>query len=409
MSGPANARTAVRAGHAFDGECDVPGGLTVLVVDGRITGVQPAATPPPDGWHVMDFPHATVLPGLIDTHVHLCGDSKNGALDRLGGIGDDELGAVIEEGLRRHVAAGVTTVRDLGDRRWAVLERRDRAVPGDACPTIVAAGPPITSVRGHCWNMGGEARGAAELRAAVKLRSERGVDVVKVMASGGVATQGTDVMHCQFTLDEMRLVVDEAHAAGLAVTAHAHGLPAVEQAIAVGADGIEHCSFMTESGVRASAELFDQLARQNTAVCPTLGVAAGVTPPPAVLATIKRLGLTLEDALALRMRVNGDMHRAGVRLVSGSDGGISTGKAHGILPRAVEDLVTGGIPAADALASATSVAAHECGLGARKGRLLDGYDADLLLVEGDAVRDIGVLERVIAVMVGGRWAIGQPA
>lgn len=392
---------AVRAGRGFDGEREIPGGVVVLVDGGRITAVQPATTPLPQGWPVAEFPDATVLPGLIDMHVHLCGDSRDGALDRLPGLDADELDTVIDEALRRHLAAGVTTVRDLGDRRWAVLERRDRAAgsSGNLAPTIVASGPPVTSPRGHCWHMGGEVDGPEQLRAAVAERGARGVEVVKVMASGGALTAGTDVTRCQFSLDELRLLVDEAHHAGLPVTAHAHGLPAIEQAIEAGVDGIEHCTCLTESGVQMSEALLDSLAARRVVVCPTLGQAADATPPPIVLALMERLGLTWED----RQQHVGRMHRAGVRIVSGSDGGVSSGKPHGILPDAIADLVAGGVRPCEALASATSAAAQECGLGARKGLLRAGHDGDLLLVDGDPFRDIAALRRPAAVLVHGQW------
>ncbi|MDP9241040.1 MAG: amidohydrolase family protein [Actinomycetota bacterium] len=398
-------RVAVRAGRAFDGREHVPGGLTVLVEGVRIVGVQPAGHEIPDGWPLQDLPTATLLTGLIDAHVHLCGDSADGALDeRLPGFDDETLAAVITEALRQHLAAGVTTVRDLGDRRWAVLERRDRAVAGDGWPTILAAGPPVTSVRGHCWHMGGEVEGGEQITAVVRERAERGVDVVKIMASGGVVTPGTDVLRCQFTLDEMRLAVDQAHAAGLPITAHAHGLAAVEQALEAGVDGVEHCTCMTEQGVRMTEELLQSLVQRETAVCPTLGIIADLVPPAALVALFKRMGVTMEEALALRLRKAGDMYHAGVRLVSGSDGGISNGKPNGILPRSIADLVDGGVPNAAALASATSVAAEACRVGDRKGRLAEGYDADLLLVDGDPLTDITALERVLRVMTQGTWA-----
>ena len=400
------ARLIVRADHGFEGERPLDGAVAVFVEDGRITGVGAGREPPPEGWPVADFPGATVLPGLIDMHVHLCGDGGPNALERLPGFGDDQLAAVIDDGLRRHLAAGVTTVRDLGDRRWAVLERRDAARPGH--PTIVASGPPITSVRGHCWHMGGEVAGPDQLRAAVRERAERRVDVVKVMASGGGTTPGSDVLGCQFTLDELRTVVDEAHAAGLPVTAHAHALSAVEQALAAGVDGIEHCSFATVSGVRAPAAVVEDLARQRVVVCPTLGQAVGVAPAPALVAGLARAGLTPETAAQASVQVLAELHRHGVVVVSGTDGGISPAKPHGILPRAVAALLDSGIPTADALSSATAAAAGHCGLAARKGRLRPGLDADLLLVDGDPLTDITALERIRAVIVGGRWIVGGP-
>ncbi|WP_434449818.1 amidohydrolase family protein [Lentzea sp. E54] len=206
---------ALRAGRAFDGERTLAGPVTVITGNGRITAVE-QGHPDVPGAEVVDLGTATVLPGLIDTHVHLCADSEDGALDRLPEFTDAHLDAVIRDSLDRHLRAGVTTVRDLGDRRWSVVEQRSKHRQ-----RVLASGPPITSPRGHCWSMGGEASGEDELRRAVRDRAERQVDVVKVMAGGGFATPGSAVGDCQFTEQELRVVVEEAHAHGLPVTAHA--------------------------------------------------------------------------------------------------------------------------------------------------------------------------------------------
>jgi imidazolonepropionase-like amidohydrolase len=282
------------------------------------------------------------------------------------------------------------------------VEWRDRLTAGVAeslSPTIVASGPPITSTGGHHWSMGGEVEGADQLRAAVRERAARRVDVVKIVASGGNLTPGTDVIACQFALDELRLVVEEAHDAGLPVTAHAHALPAVEQAIDAGVDGIEHCSCMTTSGIQMPEELLESVAEHGFAVCPTLGKLGDAGLSRHVAALTQRTGMSWEA----RVAQVGRMQRAGVVVVSGVDAGISDAKPHGILAEAVADLVAGGISTADALASATSVAALACGLGKRKGRLRAGYDADLLLVDGDPIAQVASLGHVEAVMVRGQW------
>jgi len=378
----------------------------VLVDDGRIAGVEPGAVPAPEDCQVLDVPGGTVLPGLVDAHVHLCADGTDGTLDRIGEAGQDAMAAVIEQSLRHHLAAGVTTVRDLGDRRFAVLDWRSSARGGAVYPAVVAAGPPITSVGGHCANMGGEAAGADQLRAAVRDRAGRGVDVVKIMTSGGFATTGTQVMLCQFTLEEVRVVVGEAHAVGLPVTAHAHGLPAVHMAMAAGADGIEHCSFLTDKGPSQSGQDLARLAEAGTAVCPTPGMAGTPEPTPNAAALLAKLGMTFEQVMEMNKRRVGQMHAAGVRVVSGSDGGIAAAKPHGLLPASVAFLVEGGVSTVAALASATVLAAAACGLGDKKGRLRAGYDADLLVVDGDPVADIGALARPAAVFAGGRRPAG---
>jgi imidazolonepropionase-like amidohydrolase len=332
-----------------------------------------------------------------------------GALDRLVDYSDEELDRVIELGLRAQLAAGVTTVRDLGDRRWSVLRWRDRHRAGEVgfvCPAIVASGPPLTSRGGHCWVMGGAVEGGDALIAAVRERAERRVDVIKIMVSGGLTTVGTDVLSCQFTLDELRVVVEESHRLGLAVAAHAHGLVAVEQAIEAGVDGIEHCTCVTPSGIQTSDELLASLATRRIVVCPTLGRDPGWTPPPPESQSVQvqkarefveRTGLTPE---AHRIRV-GRMHRAGVQLVSGADAGIGSFKPHGVLPISISEFVASGIPAADALASATSRAAEACGLANRKGQLRPNYDADILIVDGDPSTDINTLSNLLAVMAHG--------
>jgi imidazolonepropionase-like amidohydrolase len=401
---------AVRARRGFDGERVRRDGVVVLVDDGRIVGVEDGHATPPSGWRVLDFGDATVLPGLIDVHVHLCGDSEMGALDRVAGYSDDELDAVIERGLRAQLAAGVTTVRDLGDRHWSVVAWRDRQRVGDlgfACPTIVASGPPLTSPGGHCWYMGGEVSSAEHLVAAVRERADRHTDVVKVMTSGGLTTLGTDVMTCQFTTDELRVIVEESHRVGLPVVSHAHGLPAVEQSVEAGVDGIEHCTCMTESGIQLSDRLLAALAASQIAVCPTLGRTAGWTPPPIETQTpqaqharrlAERIGMTPEARRQDARR----MHLAGVRLISGADSGIGDFKPHGVLSMSITEFVLGGIPTVDALASATSRAAEVCGLSDRKGRLGEGYDADLVVVEGDPFTDVSALGHVLAVVVHGQ-------
>ncbi|MFB9724819.1 amidohydrolase family protein [Planobispora longispora] len=388
---------AIRVARVFDGERLLDGITVVLVEDGRIAGVAPGPAAP-DGWPTRDLPDGTLLPGLIDAHVHLCADSGPGALDRLTGYTREQLEDTIEASLEAHLAAGVTTVRDLGDYRDAVPAWRSKGRPG--LPSVVAAGAPITSVGGHCWSMGGEAQGADGLREAVRRRAERGADIVKIMASGGVLTPGTDTMSPQFTDDELKAAVDEAHALGLPITAHAHALAAVRQALDAGVDGIEHCTCLTPAGVQLDDALLAALAESEIVVCATLGSDPGVVVPPQIVAMAERAGITeavLQEAVAR-------LHRGGVRLVAGSDAGIGPAKPHGLLPATLEEYVRSGLPATSVLAAATSVAADACGVGDRKGRIRPGYEADLLVVDGDPTRDITAAGSPLAV-----YLAGQPA
>jgi imidazolonepropionase-like amidohydrolase len=390
----------IKARRTFDGERVIADGSVVLVDGRRIADILPPGASLPTGCSVADFPKATLLPGLIDTHVHLCCDSGDGSLYRIATVSDTEMLAVIETALGQQLAAGVTTVRDLGDRRWAVVDWRDRHRDGGPLPTVLASGPPLTVAEGHCADWGDVAQGEGELRNAVREHAEHGVDVVKIMASGGVNTPETDPARAQFSVAEIRAVVAEAHAAGLPVTAHAHATEGIRNALAADVDALEHATFITDTGVEVDDQLVATMAESAIPVCPTLGVAPGVVPPPAVAELLRRIGVSIEA----RAQVVGEMHRAGVRIVSGSDGGINRGKRHGILPESLIALADGGVSNTDVLASATSVAADACGVGDRKGRLAAGFNADLLLVDGDPVADIAVLRNVDAVYVGGQLA-----
>ena len=405
---------AIRADYAFDGERFVDGGATVLIEGSTIVGVESEMSEVPADCSVTDHGHSTVLPGLIDAHVHLVADSGPMALDRVSGYSEGELDAVVTRALGEQLAGGVTTVRDLGDRRFNVVDRRDSRRRRDiGLPRIVASGPPITSPRGHCHYLGGEVANGADITEAVRERAERGVDVVKVMASGGMNTPGTDVTAPQFALEDLRLLVDLSHRSGLPVTAHSHAAAGIDQAIDVGVDGIEHASYLAGAAlpglggllnVSATDQQLDALAGSGITVCPTLG---GLSPdfyrkaPPHVQELIAAAGVTPEQIVEIRMTTIRRMHEAGVRFVTGTDGGIVPPKAHGTCWRAVVELGSV-VGVAEALATATSRAAEVCGLGASTGRLRPGFEADILVVEGDLAADLNTLGRVRQVMVGGQ-------
>jgi imidazolonepropionase-like amidohydrolase len=394
VAGDPGARYVVRAGHAFDGSRFLAGGAQVLVDGGRIVAVEPHRGPYPGGWPVIDHPGGTVLPGLIDTHVHLVGGGEPDALILDAGRSAAEREQVIRRSLRQHLEQGVTTVRDLGDTRWAVLDREAQ----DGEPSVAGSGPPITSPGGHCAAMGGAASGAPALRALVAQRHERGAQAVKIVVSGGAMTAGSDLLELQFGLDDIRLVVEEAHRRGLPVTAHAHSVPSVEMCVAAGVDGIEHCTCLTARGIHTPPALIEVLAERGIQVCPTFGRLPGLPPSAPAIEVMRRTGMTLQA----RFEQVGKLFAAGVPILAGSDSGIHPAKPHGVLAYSVAELVRSGLPAAAALAAATSAAADVCGLGGSRGRLRPGMAADLLVVEDDLAEDVAALTRPRLVVLRGR-------
>jgi imidazolonepropionase-like amidohydrolase len=377
--------TAIRAGWLFDGVALLPDPMIVL--DGTtVRAVLLGSAGPPEGAEVVDHPGAYVLPGLVDTHVHLAFDSSMDPVGALAARDDPAaLDAMVAAG-RAALRGGVTTVRDLGDRDFLSLGLRGRP----DLPTIVAAGPPLTGERGHCHFLGGTVgAGQAGLRAAVRSHAERGVDVIKIMASGGTMTPGTRQDEAQFSAAELAAAVDEAHRLGLPVTAHVHATGAVAAAVAAGVDGMEHVSFWTADGVDSPDDLMREIAARGIVVGATLGM---IPPPPGVLPPPEiRLRMPAFQANSRRLV------ELGAHLVAGTDAGIAPIKPPDVLRYALPDLVGLGLRPADALRTLTAVAAEVVGLGHRKGRVAPGYDADLLLVDGDPLADPAALHAIRAV------------
>ncbi len=367
--------------------------MTVTVRDGEIEEVGPSAIA--DDVAVLDFgPGAWLLPGLIDTHVHLVFDASADPVAALAGLDDDELLTRMRRAAAAQLDAGVTSVRDLGDRGF--LSTRLASQTGadmTAGPHIVAAGPPVTTPGGHCHFLGGAVDGLAGIRSAVRERAARGCDVVKIMVSGGAMTPGSDPAVSQFTPDEIRVVVEEARALGMTVAAHAHGAQAIADAVRAGVFTIEHVTFVTPDGAPPEDTLLDEVAASGVLVSATLGRRPeewAALPGP------------VRDMISRWFQLNGELYRRGARMVVGSDAGIGPLKPHGVLPYAVGELVADlGVSPAAALTAVTARAAEACGLAGRKGSLRPGMDADLLVVAGDPLNDPSALHEVRAVFRGG--------
>jgi len=394
---------AVRAPVAFDGSRFLPGGATVLVDGDRIAGVEGFGCELPDGCTLAAY-DGTLLPGLFDAHTHLVSDGSIGSLEAAGTASDEELDAAIERSLRTQARAGVTTVRDLGDRRYRTLVARDRAAPG--LPRIVAAGPPVTVPDGHCHYLGGAVSGPAEIRVALAERRDRSVDVVKVMASGGMLTIGSDVLGVQFSPEDLRTVVDVAHESGLAVLAHSHSLGGIEHALTAGVDGIEHFTGLVNGGLEVPDATLGRAAAAGVVVDPTLGFDWDVwdqmpAPPPQIQEAMRLSGLDVETMQAARLEVVGRLRDHGVRVVSGVDSGAAPTKPHGGIALALRDLVAAGYPMSEALTTATSLAAEACGLADVTGSLQPGLAADVLAVDGDLRDGPDALGVPVAVLVRG--------
>jgi len=362
----------------------------VVVGDRTVSWVGPAAALPGEYRPLprADYPGATILPGLIDSHVHLGFDGGPNPAARMRGATDEQLLVLMLHSARELLGVGVTTARDLGARAYLDVVVRDAIAEGLARgPRMVVAARPVTVTGGHCWFMGGEADSEDDLRRIVRTHHKHGADLIKVMVTGGFMTSGSAPWHAQFTGAQLAVIVEEARRVDKPVAAHVHGIEGIRRAVEAGVTTLEHCSFVTETNERRFDEaLAARIAEQEIFVCPTISVNA---PYIAELTGIK-VG---EHAKAMR--------EMGVRLIAGTDAGINNNPHHQYLG-GLEYLVTLGFPPGDVLTMATTQAAAALGVDAITGRLEAGYEADLIVVDGDPSADIAALGRLRRVMARGR-------
>ncbi|WP_371589109.1 amidohydrolase family protein [Streptomyces virginiae] len=384
----------ITAGRILTGDADVTNGA-VLVRDGIITAVglradieAQAGSDEPR----QDFPDSTLLPGLIDAHVHLVFDAGADPVATMQEASDEDL----LEGMRKRadqlLATGVTTARDLGDRGGLALRLAQEITAGTATgPRIIGAGAPVTPPGGHCWFLGGEVSNADEARALVRRNVAAGAKVVKVMAGGGGLTKGgAPSWKSQFGANELAVVVEEAHQAGLKVAAHAHGTDAITDAVAAGVDTIEHCTWMTEDGFDLREDVLAQIVEKGIYVCPAVSPHWRMLP--------RFFG---EEKAAAMFALVQRMAEAGARLIAGTDAGVQRAGFDGIVGALgfYEHL---GVSRDRILAMATTEAAAALGVGDQTGRIAPGYSADLLLVDGNPLEELSALSAVRAVFTNGR-------
>ncbi|MFM9976798.1 MAG: amidohydrolase family protein [Sphingomonadaceae bacterium] len=399
----------IHAGRLLDKPGTMARGPSTLIVrDGKVAEVRSGLVAAPAGARLIDLSTKFVLPGLIDSHVHLDSDAGGNA-GFIEGVTDSPARAAYRAAgnARKTLLAGFTTVRNLGDRLGTTLALRDAiaegALPG---PRIVDAGRSISTTSGHMdgtLSLSEDLHGSIDqhnlcdgvesCRRAVRLQIRRGVDVIKIATTGGVNSRIGAGLGRQIFDDEVKALVDTAHLYKKKIAVHAHGDDGINAALAAGADSIEHGTMLDDAGIR----LFKA---SGAYYVPTLSTVNGYIErlaanpnayPPDVLVKVQ-----------WRIRVTGESLRkaypAGVRIAFGTDAGVSK---HGRNADEFELMVKHGMPPAATIEAATVNAAKLLGVDADVGTLEAGKAADIIAVDGDPTRDVTVLKTVPFVMKGG--------
>jgi imidazolonepropionase-like amidohydrolase len=404
MASTAKKRVVVIAGRLFDAKAGkIVAGPHAIVVEGdRIMSVGPAAgVAPVSGEQRIDLSGSTVLPGLIDVHTHLTGNPEL--------IGYQSLGvSVPREALfgaknaRITLEAGFTTVRNVGASGYSDVALREAIDAGDVPgPRFLASGPPLGITGGHCdenllpseyhQTADGVADGVAGVQRRVREVIKYGADVIKFCATGGVLSKGDDPKASQYTQEEMRALVVDAHRLGRRVAAHAHGGEGIRWAVEAGVDSIEHGSYIDDAAIAA-------MKAKGTYLVPTLYLgdwflanAERLHIPPFILAKARQVMPDAEKFI-------GRAVKAGVKIAYGTDSSVYP---HGLNGRQFAVYVRIGMTPAQAIQSATWNAADLLGWGDRVGIVAAGRFADLVAVDGDPTQDVTLLERIRFVMKGG--------
>ncbi len=376
----------------------------ILIEGDRIKEVGPAdvvLARVPRGTPILDLGRVTVLPGLIDAHVHLTSNPEHAGYRGLG-ISVPREALYGAANARRTLEAGFTAVRNLGASGYADIALREAIAAGDVPgPRVLASGPALGITGGHCDNnlLAPEFKYKAEAvadgpwaaRAKVREVIKYGADVIKICATGGVLSKGDQPGTQQYTFEEIQAIVEEAHKLGRKVAAHAHGAEGIKAAIRAGVDSIEHASLIDEEGIRLAKERGTYLVMDiyNHEFIMQQGEKVGMLPE----------ALEKEREIGPRQRENfARAVRAGVKMAFGTDAGVYP---HGDNAKQFAYMVQYGMTPLEAIRSATIWAAELLGWSDRAGAIEPGMWADLIAVEGNPLEDITRLEHVLFVMKGG--------
>jgi imidazolonepropionase-like amidohydrolase len=400
----------VKTGRLFDGTGDsYQRDQAVVIEGGRVTAVGAAdGVKVPEGAAVIDLSGATVLPGLIDCHTHLA--LRADRYEEIARFKDTPLKQAMAavKHAEATLRAGFTTVRDLGGPAFLAADLRatidEGYVPG---PRVVASGPAISITGGHGdlnqyapqvrVSMFPDQRdfkiadGADQVRQVVRAQLKYGVDVIKINASGGVLSRGDSPGAPQYTLAELRAAVEEAHAAGRKVAAHAHGAQGIKNAVRAGVDSVEHGSLIDDEGIALMVQTGTWLVADIYNDDYLIGRASELKIPEEFIEKERQVGRIQRENFAKAVR-------AGVRVAFGTDAGVYP---HGENARQFAYMVKYGLTPARAIRSATSDAAELLGRPDDVGRVAPGCHADLIAVAGDPLKDVKALEDVGFVMKGG--------
>ncbi len=393
---------AVHAGHLLDVKTGKLLSDQMLVIeDGKIVsvGASAAAKIPADAVRI-ELPNATVLPGLIDAHTHLTMEPKFG-YERLA-ISVPREALTGAKNARLTLLAGFTTVRNVGASGFSDVALRDAINAGDVPgPRMLVSGPPLSITGGHCDNNmlpseyhavgDGVADGIAAVQHKVRENIKYGADLIKVCATGGVLSLGDNPQASQYTLEEMKAIVADAHRLGRKVAAHAHGAEGIRWATEAGVDSIEHGSYIDDAGIAVMKE-------HGTYLVPTLYLGdwmidnAGLTRlPPPLLAKAQEVIPAARKNIA-------HAFASGVNVAFGTDAAVYP---HGLNAHEFAVMVRLGLTPLQAIQAATVNAADLLGWSGKVGTLEPGAWADIVAVDGDPVKDVTTLERVKFVMKGG--------